>query len=609
VPGIHFAYDAEGSLVSESQRLDEAVSSLRHYPWYTRETHIRDAHCFLAATRHTWYPVTVAEREGSIICIDGRVYGKEAGAVIDEAIALSRAVHRGGDEALARLARWQLDTDGDFNICIRDRESGGICIFTDALGRLPLYYREDGSRIFVSREIRFITSLTGTVAMDPAGISEYLLFGYPLGRRTIYEGIFRLPPASIVHIPGSGSAAAVAQSYHFNFEVKDAAQGDLHAAASNLADMFQTAVRNRMRREGATVVTLSGGLDSRIVAAALKREGADFANATFVDHFKDFDPDTEIARRIAEALGYPWKLFRLDPPTGSDAIKLLELKSGTNFLGMAFSLPLFERMRSIYGDRLTIFSGDGGDRVLPDLRPQARITDIDRLARHIIEYYTFVPIDVVAALTRTTAQRIVASFRDYLETFAESALAMKFVHFMILERNFKWLFEGEDRNRYYAWPVAPFYAIDFFVYALRCPDTIKERYRLNREVLLRLSCEAAAIENAKWGFPITSKKLDRYFLKRRLFYALPAALRARIKAGYKGTQTAYDPGSPVMTCLREQLDACGAIDRYLSADAIRSHLHRLNRYQFDHIFTITSAIEEAATRPTTLERYRDIAFV
>lgn len=609
MPGIHVVCDMKGNLKQAESRIQESIASLMHYDWYKQNIVYNENGCFLGYTNHETYPIKIIDDNELLVCIEGLTYGKPLSKALEEVKSISESVFNRSSDYRERIAKWQLDTDGDFLVLVLDKSANELCIINDALGRLPLYYCMDGDRIIVSREIRFIANLTSKLRFDREAIAQYMLFGYPLGKKTLFDNIFRLAPASVISASTNRSDISVERAHRFNFEAKDLEKSDPREQAAILIELYCEACRNRLNPEDSNVVTLSGGLDSRVVAGALKRLGAAFSNATFVDYFKYFDPDVDLARQIAEILGYEWKLFAMGPPTGEDVLKLLKIKNGLNFFGMSFSVPLFEAMREYYGDRITLFTGDGGDRLLPDLRPLARLRNVDALAEYIIEYYTFVPLDIVSAVTGMSKQEILTNFKEHLMTFEEKAMKLKFVNFMILERNFKWLFEGEDRNRYYSWPVAPFYSIGFFTHAMSCPDKIKERHKFYREVLVQLSPEVAAIDNAKWHFPITSWKLDYYYFAQSVFYSLPPGIRETIKKRYKKRVVPYKADSNIVNCFKEQLENCKVISEYVSTGGIQKYMHKINKYDLDHIFTITSTIEEFLGDTSTIEKYSDVDLI
>ena len=81
----------------------------------------------------------------------------------------------------------------------------------------------------------------------------------------------------------------------------------------------------------------------------------------------------------------------------------------------------------------------------------------------------------------------VAELRDHVSSYPERDFVQKYVHFVTCERIFKWLTEGEDRNRCFFWSATPYSSFEFFESAMRCPDEQKSYYGLYREFLLQLS--------------------------------------------------------------------------------------------------------------------------
>ena len=585
----------------------------------------------LCAARHSKYPVTVFESNGFFACLEGRVYGKAPRVVRRELERLSRSIFSGNGAYREEVAGWLLETDGDFNVIMLDRASGRLCVFNDALARLPLFYNVTGSTLIVSREPRFITKALGRAEFDREAIAQYLLFGYPLGDATIFRGIRQLPPASMIRTGGNGGpggaagtggpygsrgeggsegsggngGVSVERLYRHNFERCGDGGADLREEARSLADLFETACRDRHDPEGRNVVALSSGMDSRMVASCLAKTGLPFASETFSYGNFAFEKDVRAAEKLAGALGCEWKLFQIEPAMGEDALDLLRMKDGLNFLAMSFSLPLFRRIRETFGERVTLFTGDGGDKVIRDIRPAVRLAGMDGLIRHVIAANQLMPLDLAASVARVPRGEILEGLRRRFESYEERDMRMKYVHFLIRERCMKWLFHGEDRNRSAFWQAAPIYSIPFFRRAMECPFELKSRYRLYREILLLFSREAASIMNPEWNLPVTSARLRLYWAAREVYLRLPEPLRRFVRARYRYHRNVdfHPKDGKLMRCFIEQAACCPAIADYLSLDAIRANPCRAGRMGFDHLFTLTSTIEDFTGTGSSIERY------
>jgi asparagine synthase (glutamine-hydrolysing) len=298
--------------------------------------------------------------------------------------------------------------------------------------------------------------------------------------------------------------------------------------------------------------------------------------------------------------------MKLSRPTGSDALTLLRMKSGANYLGMSYSMRYFSGLISAYGRDITYFAGEGGDKVLPDIRPARNFTSLRSLALFLIEENRIMPVETVSRITSVPEEEIVSSVISALDSYPEEDLRLKYVRFMLFERSLAWLSEGEDRNRSFFNTASPLLSTGFLEFAMSCPWKAKIRYRLYRNFLGRLSEAASNIEISGWGSSPSSIRSGIYLLGKDIYRRLPSGARTAVRRRMKKNFTsigAYAADSPTYRCLMEQIDSCGAVAGYLAVDEVRERAGDLNKMGFDHLLTVTSAIEQAATGSSTIEKY------
>jgi asparagine synthase (glutamine-hydrolysing) len=607
MPGLSIVYDPNRNREEPDHLTSESLGSLKHFEWYEESILIDDGRLFLGYSGYEEYPVTVIETDLCYICLEGLIYGRCRADTRKALERLSAILFDRTGGSTSRAADWLRNTDGDFLIFILNKRSGEICVVNDALGRLPVYYHEADEKVIVSRELRFITNLLDEIRFDSTAIAQYLLLGYPLGNRTLFDDILRMDPASVMRTGSHRKELRIDSLLSFDVEEREEKGLDADHYAYMLAESLCRSCKDRADVSGDILVALSGGLDSRTVAACLKKSEIPFTGITFLDSRGSARSEVPLAREVAETLGCEWRMLQPGPARGGDVLKLLKMKSGMNFLGMGFSLPICMELRSLYGPGAVLFTGDGGDKLLPDIKPPAPLGGVDSLVDYIINAFGILPVDTVSDLTMIDKREILGGVRESLESYAERDMKLKCAHFLIFERNYKWLFEGEDRNRYLLWATSPFYSLDFFTCALRCPGEFKKRYRLYRDVLRKLSPEVTAIDYAKWMVPIDSRSIDFYCFLRRVFLSLPGAVRKPLGKLYRKNSGNYSPGSPIMNCLRGQLEHCGAISDYLSTESVRKNLHRCSKTEIDNLFTITSVIEEFLGGRSSIEDYSDSA--
>ncbi|MBN2184991.1 MAG: DUF1933 domain-containing protein [Candidatus Krumholzibacteriota bacterium] len=608
MPGIHFIHDTGSDLKGREPLLLQTVKSLLHEEWFRQRILLTEDDTFLCYTYHPAYPVEIFENDDLLISIEGRLYGEDPAGVESKIRELTGYMFDDGDSGNGSIGSWIGSVEGDFVIFAKHKPSGRICIANDALGRLPLYYSRIGKRLIVSREMRFITDIFNDRCFDRTALAQYLLLGYMPGGKTLIENISRLEPASLVRIDPVEEKSEISSLFQYDFSDKELEGSSLDSITEGLTEIFYRACGDRAGRDGTNILSLSGGLDSRALAAGLCGMDLSFRGVTFLDHYKTAALDISIAEKIASTMGFDWHLFDLGPPTGSDLLRLLRSKSGMNSLGMGFSIPLFDQLRSRWGEKITFFTGEGGEILKPDSRPYKKMKDIDDLTNHLLERNSILSLEQTAAVTGIESDYIYGSIRDYLEQTPENDLAMKYLHFMVCGRNLKWTSEGEDRNRFFLWTVSPFFSPRFFRYVMSIPESAKSNYKLYRSFLMRISPRTAAIDNANWNLPIMSNRYMMYIYGRKLFYRLPPSLKLFIRKRMKHSNDlldSYQEGSALMKCFREQAYGCEAVGDYLSSKEIEALLPGLNKSAFDHIFTLTSLIEDITTGTSSLSRYLD----
>jgi asparagine synthase (glutamine-hydrolysing) len=589
MPGLHLVCDFDGNLEHKEGQLLQALRATVHSGSYVSESIKHEKSCFIGLSRYEGYPFTTIQTDRYTIYIDGKIYGQDPSVLRKELGELADGLFRKGNDVRRLLSGWLLDTDGDFVIAILDKTSGRIIIFDDILGRLPLYYYLESHGICLSREIRFINHWTGHAHLDRMAIAQYLLFGFPLGDLTLFENVRRLPPATMIDIDLRESEARIDTVYTFNYDAKAHKGQGIQETAHDLHELFLTATNSRAASTGKNVVGLSGGLDSRAVAAALHELKIPFSGVTYLDFDQKANHDARVAEQLAGLFGIDWELFNLDPPAERDARELLEIKSGMNPLGMSYILPFFKSVQARFGHDINYFTGDGGI-LFKDHFPDTRISDLGGLTGYIIKKHARFPVAAAAALTRMERERITAALEARLATYPEKDWQNKYMHFLYLDRCFKLQFEGEDRNRFYFWSVTPFYATAFFTYAVNCPDDMKKSLKLYQEFFRCLSPDAIAIDYANLQIPITSG--GGLFLYDRVYPRLPSALKGVIRKAMKRRNIRSPVAPDRLAGLVAQINRCRRVDDYLSVSELR-RLENLNQYNYEILHTIISVIEQS----------------
>jgi asparagine synthase (glutamine-hydrolysing) len=183
----------------------------------------------------------------------------------------------------------------------------------DRFGIKPLYYEtRDGATAFAS-EICALKEVLGTSSVPCLPeLARQLV--YQLGDdtdRTIYDGVRELEPSTnalLDLITGEMKAWrywALSPTEHF--------EGDDAAALARFTELFEDAVRLRLRADREVALTLSGGVDSSAIAVAIGRV-SDVKVRAFTSHFPDHPEidETRYAALVARKFGMEHVLVQPD---------------------------------------------------------------------------------------------------------------------------------------------------------------------------------------------------------------------------------------------------------------------------------------------------------
>ncbi len=163
---------------------------------------------------------------------------------------------------------------GDFAFAVRDRAREVIYCARDPFGIRPFYYHWNEERFLFGSELRQILA-DRSIRAEPneAMVAEYLAGPITSKTETLYRNIFRLAPAHFMVVNRGGAT----MGRYWNIDpAREIRYGSDEQYAEHFREVFEEAVRCRMRSQRPVGSELSGGLDSSsvvVTAQSLLREG------------------------------------------------------------------------------------------------------------------------------------------------------------------------------------------------------------------------------------------------------------------------------------------------------------------------------------------------
>ena len=192
---------------------------------------------------------------------------------------------------------------GMFAIAIWDTRTRTLILARDRLGVKPLYYARTPDGLAFASEVKCL--LTGGLiepSLDYQAADLFLALGYVPGPRTLFRGVSKLPPASVLewHL-----GDVVGPTFYWRpDDPAPFASGTREDDEEHLLDLLRSAVRSRMISDVPLGVMLSGGLDSSLIAALMAEASSDPIETFSVGFVEDADSnELAWARRTAKRLG------------------------------------------------------------------------------------------------------------------------------------------------------------------------------------------------------------------------------------------------------------------------------------------------------------------
>lgn len=610
MPGISLIYNLKQSIEELFPNINLAIRQSIHNNDFKIIDLLKTKNLFIAGTKYENYPLDFLRNDEFKVILEGKIYNKSVGQINKEINSIIRKI---GDKVALKMSvlKFISETDGDYLFLIYDSKKEMLFLFNDLLGRLPFYFTLWKSNIIISREIRFLSNILENRDYDKIGIAQSLLFGYPLGERTFIENFNRVPPASLIFISLKSGEWENSRLYNFNFEIKEHSNLSMQKCTDELIDLLTESCKARLSPNAKNVLSLSGGLDSRALAIILKSTMLDFSTATYLGYKEFADKDAVGAEEIARRLNLKWELIKVGTPKGIDVNKLIKYKNGLNTLSSVFLLTFYEQLVHKFGKNMVYITGDGGDKIFPDHRPAQKIRSLKELAEYLISNkYFFTPAKIERLLGIKEAD-LIEGITTLLYSYPEQGLEFKFERFTIVERGIKWLFEGEDRNRFFFWSVAPYYGQFVFNYAMNVPDNLKSGHKLYNNFLARLSPELLKVKNALWNVPADSSDI-RFrtfnFMKDTVYPKLPGAVKRRLRMMITKTAKIDLTNHKQMNELVEKLSNNKIISNYFSVNELKK-TKVMNKTEFYLLLTILLAIDDIEPSESILDSYYEQEFI
>jgi len=248
-----------------------------------------------------------------VIVINGEIYNYGVlGAELEAAGPFPWRGHSDTEVLIEAIARFGVPQAigravGMFALAVWDRREKVAWLARDRFGEKPLYYSTKGGALCFASELGAIERVPGLgLRLSPTALSLFFRLGYVPAPYSIYEDVWKAPPASIA-CWRKGAADAEVAPYWLLADVAERGRADPltdpAAAVEALDALLREVVADQMISDVPLGVFLSGGIDSATVTAIM-RQVSSRPVRTFTLGFDsaEFD-EAPCARAVAAHLG------------------------------------------------------------------------------------------------------------------------------------------------------------------------------------------------------------------------------------------------------------------------------------------------------------------
>jgi asparagine synthase (glutamine-hydrolysing) len=282
--------------------------------------------------------------------------------------------HSDTEVLLAALVQWGVGGAvrrliGMFAFAFWSRDAKELTLVRDAIGIKPLYYGWIHDRLLFGSELKALRAHPEFRAdIDRDVLSLYLRHNYVPAPFSIYRGIFKLPPGTMLRVSSrAGAEHAVPKPWWDMREVVEDGQrrpfhGSVDEAIDALDQQLRDSVRLRMVADVPLGVFLSGGIDSSTVAALMQAQSSQPVR-TFSIGFAESDYDEAVhAKAVARHLGTDHTECYVTPSQARDVIPRLPTLYDEPFADSS-QIPTALLSEICRRDVTVCLSGDGGDEL------------------------------------------------------------------------------------------------------------------------------------------------------------------------------------------------------------------------------------------------------
>ena len=296
---------------------------------------------------------TVQTADVALIVADGPVSPFAAAPALPSPASLLERLRREGESAFAHF-------NGLHSGVLVDRTTRRTLVFNDPHGLDRIYYGETRHGLYFASEAKaLLQAVPEFRALNAEGVADQIAFGCVLGGRTLFRGIWSLPAGSLSVYENGRRREQRYLRYEDLERLEPMSPADFDAAFD---EAFQATIREQFQAPAKIGLSLTGGVDSRLILAYKPEISSETVCYTFAGENGDMR-DVRVAAAVASACGLPHETIRIErdffDDFGAFADRTVLATDGSFGLSGAHELYFNEKARALAPIRLGgVFGGE-----------------------------------------------------------------------------------------------------------------------------------------------------------------------------------------------------------------------------------------------------------
>jgi len=216
--------------------------------------------------------------------------------------------------------------------------SNSVLCVVDRIRSIPLFYSSYGNQLLITDDANYLRNRINASLNEEPG-AEFFVTGYVTGPDTLFNGISQLQAGEFLLFNKLTGDYAIHRYFHYlHGDYSTDSEEQLLALLDKvMLSVFSRLIETTVNQGKKIVVPLSGGLDSRIIVAMLKRLGVD--DVICYSYGKKGNIEAEISRKVAESLGYTWHFVEYTSRRWYDCYHSDEMRAYERYAANLTSLP------------------------------------------------------------------------------------------------------------------------------------------------------------------------------------------------------------------------------------------------------------------------------